>query len=34
MRRLQHHGQFDRRDWVIYAVVVAFVLVTLATYLL
>jgi hypothetical protein len=33
MRGLQHRGQFDRHDWVIYAAVVAVVLVAMATYL-
>jgi hypothetical protein len=33
MRRLQHHGHFDRKDWVIYAAVVAVVIVAMATYL-
>jgi hypothetical protein len=32
MRRLQHHGHFDRKDWVIYAAVVAVVIVATATY--
>jgi hypothetical protein len=33
MRGLQHHGHFDRQDWVIYGAVVAVALVALATYL-
>jgi hypothetical protein len=33
MRGPQHRGHFDRRDWAIYAVVVAAVVVAMATYL-